>query len=102
MGQGQRGKKEGGMRKPKYADVNPLTKLHPGEPYFFIRAQDKLSVDAVFAYSKLLQIEANKAIGQGDEILANSLSLDAVQVASFAHKFLDWQEKNPDKVKLPD
>ena len=29
------------------ANENPLLKLHPGEPYFFIRAQDLLSFDTV-------------------------------------------------------
>ena len=90
------------MKKPKYADVNPLDRLHPGEPYFFIRAQDRLSVEAVFAYSRLLQVEADKAHARGDDILAQSLMQQCADVANFAHRFLDWQEENRDKVKLPD
>ena len=90
------------MRKPKYEGINPLERLHPGEPYFFIRAQDKLSVDAVIAYSKLLQIESNSAAHRGEDELAISLSKSAIDVIQFAHQFFDWQQANPEKVKLPD
>ena len=31
----------------KYTGKNPLEKLHDGEPYFFLRAQDRLAPDAV-------------------------------------------------------
>lgn len=89
-------------RKPKYADVNPLTKLHANEPYFFIRAQDRLSVDAVVHYSELLQREAEKAYKNGDVRLWESLSDQAAQVAGLAREFMDWQKENSDKVKLPD
>jgi len=89
-------------RKPKYEGINPLERLHPNEPWFFIRAQDKLSVEIVMEYSRLLEGESWKARGRGDEALARSLSDQSTQVAQAAHKFLDWQEDNPDKVKLPD
>jgi hypothetical protein len=87
---------------PKYEGINPLDRLHVGEPFFFIRAQDRLSVDAVVAYSHLLQKEANKAILRGDHILAESLQQDVNDVVYQAHRFMDWQEEHPDKVKLPD
>jgi len=90
------------MKRPKYQDVNPLERLHLGEPFFFIRAQDKLSVDAVRAYSHLLQAEADKALVRGEEEIHHSLQMQSIEVIGFAHKFLDWQEENPDKVKLPD
>ena len=90
------------MKQPKYQDVNPLSKLHEGEPFFFLRAQDRLSSDTVIAYSKLLQIESNSAAQRGEDDLALSLANDACRVMCFAHKFLDWQQANPDKVKLPD
>ena len=90
------------MKTPKYQDVNPLTKLHPGEPFFFIRAQDKLSVEAVSAYSYILQREANKAVLRGETVLAQTLQRDVNDVICCAHRFLNWQEENPDKVKLPD
>jgi hypothetical protein len=90
------------MKRPKYEGVNPLERLHPNEPWFFIRAQDKLSTDAVVAYSHLLQRESNRAILRGEHELAQSLERDAAEVVSFAHRFMDWQEANPDKVKLPD
>ncbi len=90
------------MKKGKYEGINPLEKLHPNEPYFFLRAQDRLSVEAVFAYSRLLQVEADKANARGDGELAMSLMQQCADVANFAHKFMDWQEENREKVKLPD
>ena len=87
---------------PKYAGVNPLTRLHEGEPFFFIRAQDKLSVDAVIAYSHLLQAESDRVAFHGQDDLALSLANQAAEVVSFAHKFMDWQDANPDLVKYPD
>lgn len=67
-----------------------------------VRGQDKLSVEVVMEYSRLLERESWKARGEGDEVLARSLSNKSTQVANYAHAFLDWQEENPDKVKLPD
>ncbi len=90
------------MKEPKYADINPLTKLHPGEPYFFIRAQDLLSFDMVAEYAHLLTKAAGHAIRNGDDNLAQSLGEQAAQVAIYALEFLDWQRDNPDKAKLPD
>ena len=96
------------MSKPKYSDVNPFSKLHPGEPWFFLRAQDQLSVAAVKQYAVLLQNVADQ-VSEGDnlseeEAMKLSLSLEdqAAQVAEFAMQFREWQIANPDKVKLPD
>jgi len=90
------------MKKPRYEQATQFMNLHPEEPWFYLRAQDKLSVEIVMEYSRLLERESWKARGLGDEILARSLSDQSTQVAQSAHKFMDWQEENPDKVKLPD
>ena len=90
------------MRKPKYEGINPLERLHPGEPYFFIRAQDRLSVAAVIEYSHLLRHESVNTSLRGDYDLSDSLSKQADEVLEFAQKFKDWQENNSDLVKYPD
>ena len=90
------------MKTPKYKGINPLERLHEGEPYFFIRAQDRLSPSAVVAYSELLQGEAEKAYLKNDIRLWESLSDQASQVAGFAREFLEWQKDHPEFVKLPD
>jgi hypothetical protein len=87
---------------PKYKDENPLQRLNPGEPFFFIRAQDKLSVAAVGEYSHLLRREANKAIDRNDYDLSDSLNKQANEVLEYAQKFADWQRENNDLVKFPD
>jgi hypothetical protein len=89
-------------RTPKYADENPLSRLNPGEPFFFIRGQDKLSVDAVVEYSHLLRRESNKAVLRKDYDLSDSLDKQAKEVLAYAEKFMDWQEENSDLVKFPD
>jgi hypothetical protein len=94
--------KEGKMKKPKYADENPLERLRPGEPYFFVRAQDLLSPSAVLAYAELLQQEAEKANHRGDVALSDSLVDQSAQVAIFAREFMEWQKNHPEFVKLPD
>ncbi len=90
------------MRKPKYEGINPLERLHPNEPWFFIRAQDKLSVDAVIEYSHLLRRESNRAMLRNDYDLSDSLNKQAEEVLAFAQTFVDWQQNNSDLVKLPD
>lgn len=90
------------MRTPEYQNLNPIKQLHPGEPFFFIRAQDKLSVDAVINYSHLLSREANRALLAGDKELHDTLAEQSAEVVLYAHKFMDWQDANPDKIKFPD
>jgi len=72
----------------KYKNKNPLEKLHEGEPYFFIRAQDKHSVRIVREYAKMLK---------------NTGDIEGYKgVLDFSDNMVDWQEANQDKVKLPD
>ncbi len=90
---------------PKYAGINPLDRLHPGEPYFFIRAQDRFSVEAIYDYALLLKNEARALVARGgddDCILASKLIQQMVEIRSFADVFSAWQKDNPDKVKYPD
>jgi hypothetical protein len=89
-------------RTPKYEGINPLERLNPGEPWFFIRAQDKLSVQAVIEYSHLLRRESNRAILRNDYDLSDSLNKQAEEVLAFAQTFADWQQNNSDLVKYPD
>ena len=88
--------------KHKYDGINPLESLNPEEPWFFIRAQDKLSVDAVIEYSHLLRREANKASMRNEYDLSDSLTKQAAEVLEFAQDFADWQKENNDLVKYPD
>ena len=86
---------------PKYENENPLSKLHEEEPYFFIRAQDQLSVDAVRAYAELLEQRASD-LSVTDAMRSRNLAHQAFEVGKFAEEFLRWQELNPALVKLPD
>ena len=81
---------------------NPLEKLRQGEPYFFIRAQDKISPEAIQAYAELLHRESNKALGEGKDELSNSLMKQALGCQAVARAFMDWQDANRQFVKLPD
>lgn len=89
-------------REAKYKGENPLTRLHEGEPFFFIRAQDKFSVEAVMAYAKIVQKASDEAAVRGDEELSHKLAEDSTEVIFHCNRFLDWREANPDLVKIPD
>lgn len=90
------------MKTHKYAGINPLERLHKGEPYFFVRGQDRLSIDIVIEYSHLLRREANKASMRNEYDLSDSLTKQAEEVLEFAQDFADWQKENSDLVKFPD
>ena len=72
----------------KYDGKNPLEKLHDGEPYFFLRAQDRLAPDAVREYSS--QLMRNGDYDGADECM------------KVAIRMLKWQGKNPATVKMQD
>ena len=72
----------------KYQNVNPLEKLHPGEPWFFIRAQDIHAAATIQSYASMLN-------ASGD-------TKGAREVYAIAGTVSQWQIANPDKVKLPD
>lgn len=82
----------------KYGDNDPRLKLHPEEPYFFLRAQDALAPAAVEAYAGLLEVaaRANRA-GQ-----AAMLHESSQRVMEFAQRMRGWQATHADLVKLPD
>lgn len=86
----------------KYEGVNPLERLHAGEPFFFIRAQDKLGPEAVQAYAHLLKRESERAFRDGNEELSNELLKQSLAVLHVSSGFNDWQVENPEKVKTPD
>lgn len=75
------------MSKGKYEGINPIEKLHEGEPYFFLRAQDIHSTFAVRQYAEAVGVLNPKA---KEECIA------------FANRMEKWQDENPDKVKQPD
>lgn len=71
----------------KYENTNPLEKLHEGEPYFFLRAQDIRAPYAVHEYAKAVAVMDPKA---GEELHEFALRMEL------------WQDENPDKVKQPE
>jgi glutaredoxin len=62
--------------------------LHDGEPFFLLRAQDKLSLSTVLMYQGLLRTRTD---GQLDTDLEQLIT-----------RIQEWQEANPSLVKLPD
>jgi hypothetical protein len=86
----------------KYQGKNPLEKLREGEPYFFLRAQDKLSPDAIRAYAEALRKACGEAWGRGEQEKGNELMKQALGVLKVVEVFMDWQDANEQFVKLPD
>lgn len=89
-------------------DPDYLKTLPPDEPFFVLRAQYRLSVQAVMAYAEILhKVGENIAFNPDltEEVavsLALSLSDQATEVAEIAQSFEAWQKANPEKVKYPD
>lgn len=75
-------------RDGKYEGKNPLAKLHPGEPYFFLRAQDQDAPEAVLTYAETQERNGNHQAAQ--------------ECRDFADRMTDWQTENPDLVKPAD
>lgn len=71
----------------KYATIADLPKLHPGEPFFFIRGQDAHAPAAILHYTRLTKPR--------DATQANEL-MDLLENVTA------WQKENPEKVKFPD
>jgi hypothetical protein len=82
-------------------DKKPF-KVRDGEPWFVVRAQDKLSPETIQFYADLLKRESDKAFASGDETKGNELLKQALGVIRVASAFTDWQLDNKELVKLPD
>jgi hypothetical protein len=81
------------------ADLTALTtRLHDGEPVFYIRAQDVFGPSAVAAYAVLIE----SATGITQDVTRDHLHQAALDCAEIANRMRDWQRANPDKVKIPD
>ena len=72
----------------KYQGINPFDKLHDGEPWFFLRAQDKHSLPMLRVYASLLSNDGDK---HGCKSIFNLIE-----------EFEEWQKLHPDKIKTPD
>ncbi len=72
----------------KYQNTNPLAKLKPGEPYFFLRAQDIHAPAAVRTYASILS--------------ANGDHAGSRECFAIVDAMIDWQKQNPDSTKKPD
>ena len=86
----------------KYEGLNPLERLHEGEPWFFIRAQDRFSVAAVRGYAEGLYAAALDRADHGEADLAAHLHEQAQEVLALVVHMYEWQEANQDLVKIPD
>jgi hypothetical protein len=86
----------------KYKGKNPLEKLHDGEPYFFIRAQDLFSPAAVEHYATLLKNYSDAARRNGFDGKADELLKQSLGVLKIVEIFMNWQQDHGELVKLPD
>lgn len=91
----------------KYENENPLERLEAGEPYFFVRAKDTISVPLVDSYAGLLDaaaaaLELTPEFADRAEVIFKSQELrrNANDVRQVAQNFRNWQKSH--KVKLPD
>ena len=85
-----------GVRQNKeiYSEIKELLDIPIDEPIFIIRAQDKLSIEAITLYRTIV----NNSLPIGDE---KALTWEA-EIGSIRNDFVNWQRDNRDKVKVPD
>lgn len=85
-----------GVRQNKeiYSEIKELLDIPIDEPIFIIRAQDKLSIEAITLYRTIV----NNSLPIGDE---KALTWEA-EIGSIRNDFINWQRDNRDKVKVPD
>jgi len=69
-------------------DKGIMDRLHSGEPYFILRAQDKLSVGMLRVYASLVGFDRNHKL--------------KAEVNAIAEEFEEWQRNNKNVVKAPD
>lgn len=78
---------------------NKMPNLLPDEPWFLIRGRDMFAVDAIRAYADLVAKESSKFVHSQDQ--ATAIMQHALQCLKIAERFIDWQDSNKDKVRLP-
>lgn len=84
----------------KYSDSPP--ELKPGEPWFFLRGQDKLAPPAVSFYAALLRAAASVFALVGRKAKADHLRSMAKECENIAAEMIAWQAAHPEFAKLPD
>ena len=96
----------------KYADTNPVDRLRPQEPFFFVRAQDRFALSALAGYRDALVAEADRLtydpVFVGDPVqntIAETrahLRKQARDVEALMAYFEAFQANHPEWVKTPD
>jgi hypothetical protein len=79
----------------KYSYIHSLLGIPANEPIFILRAQDRLSVATIVEYRRFYtqrmlldhQVPEEQFVANLDEVISD---------------FIDWQQRNPGFVKLPD
>lgn len=80
----------------------PPVELRDGEPWFFLRGQDRYSPHGVAGYAQGLLAAATEADERGDTDRAAELRQLVESVRAAYSSFIEWQEENVDLVKTPD
>lgn len=91
----------------KYAEVKRILEIPEDEPIFILRSQDRFAPLAVEDYAervfksarRLHQHEINK---EESRAALKEARIWNQRVIDCATEMYDWQEDNPDKVKIPD
>lgn len=79
--------------KEVYSKVKDLLGIPRDEPIFILRAQDKFSIDGIKRYREIAHDKT--IIGEESEEWVEN-------VGSKINDFINWQNLNRDKVKVPD
>jgi hypothetical protein len=78
-----------------YASVKKLLEIPASEPIFILRAQDRLSVEMIEHYRRFY----TQRMMMDQQMPDAQFTADLDECIS---EFIDWQQRHPDDIKLPD
>lgn len=92
----------GTIHEPKYGPIEIPRSTQPGEPGFLLRGQDTLAPIMVDIYARLAFAAAEGAAAAGDPERVGRLHEIANRALAVAEAIREWQETEPNVVRLPD
>jgi disulfide bond formation protein DsbB len=72
-----------------------------GEPYLIVRARDRLSASAIYAYATMVVAAGHGLLEAGEHAKAVEMAHIAEELEALAELTIDWQGKHAPILTLP-
>ena len=83
----------------RYSEIKSMLGIPDSEPIFILRAQDIVSVDVLNEYAWAVY---DHRVDAKDEIVDRKTDTFLAEIDAERERFKQWQDENPDRVKIPD